>query len=207
MEHEIFVSVDLLGTLVFALSGAFAAEEKRLDLFGAFAVAHITATGGGIFRDLCLGALPPAGISDWRYLACSAIAVAATFGARRTVTRLRHPVLFFDSLGLGFFAVVGAHKALAHGGNIEVAVLLGTATAIGGGAIRDVLLNRVPVILTKEIYAVAAMVGAAVQVVGEQLAWAITVMPWFGAAICLVLRLLSVHYSWSLPVLARKQSK
>jgi uncharacterized membrane protein YeiH len=82
MEHEVFVLVDLLGTFAFGVSGALAAEEKRLDLFGVFVVTHLTATGGGIFRDLCLGALPPVGISDWRYLACSAIAAAATLSLR-----------------------------------------------------------------------------------------------------------------------------
>jgi uncharacterized membrane protein YeiH len=207
MEHQVFVLVDLLGTLAFAFSGALAAEEKQLDLFGAFAITHITATGGGIFRDLCLGVLPPVGISDWRYLACSAIAVAATLGARPLVTRLKHPVLLFDSLGLGFFAVVGAHKALAHGSNVEAAVLLGTATGIGGGAFRDVVLNRVPIILRKEIYAVAALVGAGVQVLGEQLAWALTITPWFGASICFVIRFLSLRYSWSLPLLATKDRR
>ena len=207
MEHQVFVLVDLLGTLAFAISGALAAEEKRLDLFGAFVIAHITATGGGIFRDLCLGALPPVGISYWRYLACSVMAVAATFGARGIVTRLKHPVLLFDSLGLGLFAVVGAHKALAHGSNVETAVLLGTATAVGGGALRDVVLNRVPIILEREIYAVAALVGAGVQVLGEQFTWAVTVTPWFGAAICFVIRFLSLRYAWSLPLLARKDGQ
>src|SRR5690349_17903691 len=164
MEHEIFVLVDLLGTFAFAISGAIAAEKRGLDLFGVLVITHITATGGGIFRDLCLGSLPPVGVSDWRYLACSLIATAAIVLTRRLVDRLQHPVQFFGSFGLGFFAVVGAQKALVHGGDAEVGVLLGTATAVGGGAIRDVVLNRVPIILEKEIYAVAALVGASVQV-------------------------------------------
>lgn len=205
--HEVFVLVDLLGTLAFAISGAIAAEQKRLDLFGAFAITHLTATGGGIFRDLCLGSVPPVGISDWRYLACSAIATAATVWARPLVDRLKHPVLLFDSFGLGFFAVVGAHKALLHGGNVEVAVILGTATAVGGGALRDVVLNRVPAILQREIYAVAALVGAAFQVVGQELGWPIAVTPWFGASICFGIRFLSLRYAWSLPTLGRKRHR
>jgi len=204
MEHEIFVLVDLLGTLAFGVSGALAAEEKSLDLFGAFVVTHLTATGGGIFRDLCLGATPPVGIADWRYLACSAIAAAATVWARPLVERLKQPVLLFDSLGLGLFAVVGAHKALLHGGNVEVAVVLGTATAVGGGALRDVVLNRVPVIFEKEIYAVAALVGAAIQVLGQALAWPVALTPWLGASICFAIRFVSLRYSWSLPAVGSK---
>jgi uncharacterized membrane protein YeiH len=203
MEHTLFVLVDLLGTFAFAASGAAAARERRLDLFGIYAVAYMTACGGGILRDLCLGALPPVGISDWRYLACSVLAATVTIWASHWAKRLKHPVTFFDSLGLGFFAVVGSHKALAHGANIEVAIVLGTVTAVGGGLLRDVLLNRVPSILAKEIYAVAALVAATIQVVAEVYAWHIGVTPWFAAGICFVLRLLAIRYSWSLPVVGR----
>ena len=207
MEHEVFVLVDLLGTFAFAVSGAVAAEEKRLDLFGALAIAHLTATGGGVFRDLCLGAVPPVGLSDWHYLACSAVAAAATMWARPVVERLKRPVAFFDSLGLGFFAVVGAHNALLHGTNVEAAILLGTTTAVGGGALRDVVLNRVPTILEKEIYAVAALVGASFQVVGQTRGWSVAVTPWVGALICYAIRALSLRYSWSLPAFGARTPK
>ncbi len=200
MEHTLFVLVDLLGTFAFAVSGAVAARERRLDLFGVYVAAYVTACGGGIVRDLCLGALPPAGISDWRYITCSALAATMTIWASPWVERLKHPVNFFDSLGLGFFAVVGAHKALAHSANIEAAILLGTVTAVGGGVIRDVLLARVPAILAKEIYALAALIAAIIQVVTEVNGWPFGVSPWFGAGACFVIRLLAMHYSWGLPV-------
>lgn len=203
MEHIAFVLVDMLGTFAFAISGALAAEEKRLDLFGVFVVAYLTACGGGIFRDLCLGALPPVGISDWRYLACSLFASAITIWARPLVGWLKQPVVFFDSLGLGFFAVFGAHKALQLGQNIEVAVMLGTVTAVGGGAVRDVVLNRVPIILRKEIYALAALVGAILQVLGEKMGWMIGFTPWFASLICFVIRFLALRYAWSLPVVGK----
>lgn len=184
MEHNLFVLVDLLGTLAFAVSGALAAEQKRLDLFGVLAISYLTACGGGVIRDLCIGALPPVGISDWRYLATSALASAIAIWARPMIDHLKQPIIFFDSLGLGFFAVVGAHKALGFGHNIEVAILLGMVTAVGGGVARDVVLNRVPIILEKEIYAVAALVGAAIQVLGQRMDWTLTLTPWFGALIC-----------------------
>lgn len=202
-EHIVFVIVDMLGTFAFAISGALAAEEGQLDLFGVLAIAYVTACGGGILRDLCIGATPPAGISDWRYLVCSVLASVLTIWGSSFVNRLKQPVAFFDSLGLGFFAVFGAHKALSFGHNLEVAILLGMVTAVGGGAVRDVLLNRVPIILRKEIYAVAALIGAMIQVLGEKKGWAVVIMPWFGSFICMVIRLLSLRYSWSLPVVGR----
>jgi uncharacterized membrane protein YeiH len=202
MEHPLFVLVDLLGTVAFAISGAAAARERRLDLFGAYAVAFMTACGGGIVRDLCLGALPPVGLSDWRYLACSVFASTVTIWAGPGVARLKHPVSFFDSLGLGFFAVAGAHQAFLHGGNVEVAIVLGTVTAVGGGVMRDVLLNRIPVILEKEIYALAAVVAAVIQVVTEVNGWFIGLAPWVAIGACSVIRFLAVRYSWGLPVVA-----
>ncbi len=203
MEHRMLVLVDLLGTFAFAVSGSLAAEQKRLDLFGVFAMSYVTACGGGIVRDLCIGALPPAGISDWRYLAVAGVASVMTFGSRALVERLKHPVIVFDAIGLGFFAVAGANKALLLGHGVEVAVLAGTVTAVGGGVARDVLLNRVPVILQKEIYAVAAMAGAAVQVLGQRLGWRVAVTPWFAASVCVGIRLLALRNSWRLPVVGK----
>lgn len=199
MEHTSFVVVDLLGTLAFAVSGAVAARQRHLDLFGVFVAAYVAACGGGIIRDLCLGSVPPVGMADWRYVACVAVVTATSIVAHPLLDRLKHPIVFFDSLGLGFFAVVGAHKSLGMGQNVEVALLLGTITGVGGGVLRDVLLNRVPIILEKEIYALAALAGAAVQVVGELNGYSLFVTPWVAAAVCLVLRSLALRYSWSLP--------
>jgi len=200
MEHSLFVAADLLGTFAFAVSGAVASEQRHLDVFGVLAIAFVTACGGGIVRDVCIGAVPPAGMADWRYLACAAIAAAIAMWARKVIDLIRHPVLFFDSLGLGFFAVVGAHKTLQFHDNVELAAMLGVVTAVGGGVLRDVLLNRVPVILQKEIYAVAALAGAASQVAGEKMDWSLATTPWFATAICFAIRFMALRYSWSLPV-------
>lgn len=203
MELKLFVLVDLLGTFAFAVSGALAAAQRRLDLFGVLVISYLTACGGGVIRDLCLGALPPMGLADWRYLATSALAAALAIWARPLLDHLKHPIGFFDSLGLGFFAVTGAHKALQFGHNVEVAILLGLVTAVGGGVARDVMLNRVPIILEKEIYAVAALVGAALQVAGQLLGWPLMAAPWFGAGVCFVIRVLALRYAWSLPLVGR----
>lgn len=200
MEHTLFVLVDLLGTFAFATSGAAAARSRRLDLFGVYAVSFLPACGGGILRDVCLGALPPAGISDWRYLACCVVASTMTIWMGRWLERLHDPVTFFDSLGLGFFAVFGAHKSLLHGADAEAAIVLGTVTAVGGGVLRDVILTRVPGILAREIYALPALGAAVIQVVFEVNGWSIGVTP-FAAGVCMLIRLLAVRHSWGLPVI------
>lgn len=206
MEHPLFVVVDLLGTVAFAMSGATAAAERRLDLFGIYAVAFVSACGGGIVRDLCLGALPPTAIADWRYLACAGVASTATIWAGTWVERLKNPVAIFDSLGLGFFAVVGAHKALLSAGHVETAIVLGTVTAVGGGVMRNLLLNRVPVILAKEIYALAALLAAVIQVVAEVNGWFVSLAPWLGIGACLTVRFFAIRGSWGLPLVGPRSS-
>nr|WP_294865907.1 TRIC cation channel family protein [uncultured Pseudogulbenkiania sp.] len=132
----------------------------------------------------------------------SIIAALLVIGAYRPVMRLKQPVLLFDAAGLGLFAAAGAHKALHHVHNAEVAILLGMITAVGGGVLRDVLLNRVPLILQKEIYASAALAGAAFEVAAELQNWSTQWVPWISIAICYGLRYLSLQYHWNLPTFA-----
>jgi uncharacterized membrane protein YeiH len=196
--HMLFATLDIVGVFIFAISGATAAVQRRLDLFGVMVVAFVTACGGGIVRDLCIGAVPPTSLGDWRYLLTAVVAAVATLSAGALIERLANPVLLFDAIGLGLFAVTGAHKALTYGHNSEVAILLGMITAIGGGVARDMLLNRVPIILQKEIYASAALVGAALEVAGEKLGWSTTWLPWLALMTCVTLRLLALRYGWHL---------
>lgn len=198
-ESFLFTFLDLVGTFVFALSGAIAAKQRNLDLFGIAAAAFIVACGGGIVRDLCIGAIPPLGLSDWRYLGVSMLAVLAVIDAYPLVVRLAYPVRFFDGIGMGFFAVAGAHKALSYGHGAETAILLGMFTAVGGGMMRDILLNRIPLILQKEIYASAALLGAAIEVIGEHQGWSTQWVPWVGILVSSGLRQLSLKYGWQLP--------
>ena len=198
-EHRLFTFLDLAGTFAFAISGAVAARDRGLDWFGIVLVAFAVACGGGVLRDLCIGAVPPAGLSDWRYLAVALAAALLTMAANPLVVRLAHPVTLFDSLGLALFAVTGAQKALLLGHNGQVALLMGVITAVGGGLTRDVLLNRVPVILQREIYASAALLGAGIEVAGQLLGWASTWRTWVALSACFLLRSLALHYRWNLP--------
>jgi len=198
-SHAAYTVLDLIGTFAFAISGAVAARQRRLDLFGIASIAFMVACGGGIVRDVCIGAIPPAGLSNWHYLATSLAACLVTILAYPQVRRLRQPVLLFDAIGLGLFAVSGAQKSLAYGHSAELAILLGIVSAVGGGVMRDVLLSRVPAILEREIYASAALLGAAVQVGFYYAGWTAWWTPWFATLACVIVRLASLYFGWRLP--------
>jgi uncharacterized membrane protein YeiH len=199
MEALVLV-LDLVGTFVFALSGATAGVRRRLDLFGVLVLSFAAANSGGIVRDLLIGAVPPAAISDWRYLAVSLSAGVITFYRAAHIERLRNPVRVFDAAGLALFAVAGAHKALAAGLDPVMAALLGMLAGIGGGIARDVLLAQVPVVLQAELYALAALAGAAVVVIGSVLQLPLGVAAGLGAALCFGLRLMAIRRGWRLPI-------
>lgn len=193
------LTLDLVGTFVFALSGATAGVRRQLDLFGVLVLSFVAANSGGIVRDLLIGATPPAAISDWRYLAVSLLAGVAIFFWHRLIDRLRHPVLVFDAAGLALFCVAGAQKALVFGLEPAMAALLGMLTGIGGGIARDVLLSNVPAVFRSDIYAVAALAGAAVVVLGDALGLHATAAACAGAALCFALRMAAIRYGWHLP--------
>ena len=203
--HSLYTFIDLAGTFAFAVSGAVAAKDKGLDVFGILVVAFTVACGGGIIRDVCIGAIPPAGISDWRYLTVAMIAAIITMSLNWLSAWLIKPVLLFDALGLSLFAVSGAQKALQFGHNNEVAMLLGMITAVGGGVMRDILLNRIPVILEKEIYASAALAGAGLVVLGKYLNWYGDWTFLAGFLLCFILRILALYLHWELPAFRKKK--
>lgn len=194
------LALDLLGTFAFAISGATAGVRKQLDLFGVLVLSFAAATAGGITRDALLGATPPAALVDWRYLSVSILAGLVAFYGYERVERLRNPVQLFDAIGLSLFAVTGAAKALDYGLGPSGAVLLGMLSGIGGGIARDLLVAEIPGVLRRELYAVAALLGAACVVVGDALGWAEGPVAVGGALACLVLRLLAIRRDWQLPV-------
>ena len=198
--NTFLVVFDLTGTFVFALSGATAAVKHRLDLFGILVLCFVTGNAGGITRDVLIGAIPPAAISEWRYVAVSILAGLIVFFAYRFIDRLSSPVQLFDAAGLGLFCVAGADKALAFHAGPVAATLLGMVTGIGGGMIRDILVMEVPSVLRTELYAVAALLGAAFTVVGQRLGMSSHLAAPIGATLCITLRLLALHYGWHLPV-------
>ena len=191
---------DLAGTFVFALSGALAGVKRKLDLFGVLVLSFAAANSGGIARDVLIGATPPSAISDWRYLGISLAAGILTFYFSSIIIRMWNPVLLFDAAGLAFFAVSGAQKALNHGLEPVMATSLGMLTGIGGGMMRDVLLTEIPTVLRSELYAVAALLGAAVVVGGHLLRLPIVPVAIAGLSLCFGLRVLAIRYGWQLPV-------
>ena len=193
------VAFDLGGTFVFALSGAVAGVRHRLDLFGVLVLAFAAGNSGGIARDVMIGAVPPAAIRDWRYIAASIIAGLTAFYGYRLTNRLKSPVLMFDAAGLGLFAVSGASKALAFHTGPVAAMLLGMLTGIGGGIVRDVLVREIPTVLRTELYAVAALIGAAVVVVGGMLRLPSSAAAITGALLCFALRFVAMRRGWQLP--------
>ena len=196
----LLLALDLMGTFVFAISGAAAGVKSRLDVFGVSVLAFVAGNAGGVTRDVLLGSVPPAAISDWRYVAVSLVAGVATFLWYPNVNRVQHVVLLFDAAGLGIFAVSGAQKALAYGVHPFAAVLLGMLTGIGGSMVRDLLVKRVPVVLRTDVYAIAALAGAAIVVAGHLLHWPPTATTISGAMLCVVMRLIALRRGWNLPV-------
>jgi uncharacterized membrane protein YeiH len=202
----LLTALDLVGTFVFGLSGAVAAAKRGLDVFGILVLSVVAATTGGIIRDVLIGAIPPATLVDWRYLAISLAAGILTFYRLTVIDRLQSPVQLFDAAGLAIFAVSGAQKALAYGLDPPMAALLGMLTGIGGGMARDIMLTEIPTVLRAELYAVAALAGAVVVVVGESFNLPSTATTLAGVVICLGLRLGSIYRGWHLPKVTPSKS-
>ena len=191
--------LDLAGTFVFALAGATAAARRQLDIFGVLAVAFAAACSGGISRDVLIGAVPPAAIADWRYLATSLAAGIIAFRWHGAIERMAHPVRMFDAAGLALFAVAGAQKALGYDLSPLMAAFLGMLTGIGGGVARDLLLAQVPAVLRSELYAIAALAGATIVVIGDRFNAPPLFAALAGATLCFVLRVIAIRRDWHLP--------
>lgn len=198
--HTLLLVLDLIGTFVFALSGALTAVRRQLDLFGVLVLSFAAGNAGGITRDVLIGATPPAAIADWRYLGVSVLAGVITFYRYATIERLRNPVQLSDAAGLALFAVAGAQKALGFGLNPAMAALLGMLTGVGGGMLRDVLVSQIPTVLRADLYAVAALAGATVVVLGSLLQLPPTATTLAGAGLCFGLRYMAIRHRWHLPV-------
>lgn len=202
------VVFDLVGVFAFGLSGALLAVRKNFDVVGMAVLAEATALGGGVLRDLVIGATPPEAFTNIGYFTTPLVATLVTFFWHPGLARINRVVLVCDAVGLGVFCATGTIKALNHGIRPLPAIALGAATAIGGGALRDVLAREVPAVLHRgsEIYAIPALLGSAL--VAALTTWNLLtpVTSALAALAAIVVRLLALRYRWQAP-LARGSSR
>lgn len=193
--------IDLAGIFFFAMSGAQAAADKRVyrDSFGVAFMGFVTAIGGGSLRDIMLGIHPLKWISDSNYLIVIGAGVVISMLLGKTLAKLPRMMLIFDSLGIALYTILGVQISLAVGVNPLAAVILGMFSAVFGGVIRDTLLNEIPLIFRKEIYATACLAGAALYVLLDHFKVNADVSAFSGIITVMVIRLLAVTYGWSLP--------
>jgi uncharacterized membrane protein YeiH len=200
IRKRVVLAADLAGTVVFAIEGANAAIRAGLDLLGVLVLSFMVALGGGVIRDLLIGATPPSAIRDWRYPVLAFVTGLVTFLIHTQTETVPAPLLTtLDAAGLALFAVAGAEKALDFKINPFIAILMGAITGCGGGVMRDMLLARVPIVLVADIYASAALLGALVVVVGRRLGCPPAVAAVLGFVVCFALRIAAVRFGWQLP--------
>jgi uncharacterized membrane protein YeiH len=194
-------ALDLAGIFVFAISGALLAVRKNFDVFGIAVLAEVTALGGGLLRDLIIGAVPPAAFTDLGYFLMPLVAAAIVFFLHPQVERIQNGVNVFDAAGLGLFCVTGTTKAYEYGLGLTSSAVLGLATAVGGGVLRDVLANEVPSLLRwdRDLYAVPAMVGATMVVLSIRFDALNAATSGLAVVTAFVLRLLAMRFHWRAP--------
>ncbi|MDQ7805159.1 TRIC cation channel family protein [Amycolatopsis sp. A133] len=196
----LLTALEFVGLVAFAASGALAAVRARLDVFGVVVVGLTTALGGGVIRDVLLGIHPPTTLRHWPSLAVCAGTALVVFVFHPQVARLRRGVLLADALGLGIFATAGTTTALNAGATVYAACLIGMTTGIGGGAVRDLLLREIPLVLRKEIYAVAALAGSALVAVGHAVQLPEGPVTVAAAAVVVSVRVVALWRRWNAPV-------
>lgn len=195
---RLLLVLNLAGTFVFGLSGGLAGVRARLDVFGVVVLAVVVGIAGGITRDVLIG-IPPQTFRDWRYLVVASAAGLVTFVAHSALKRLQRPILVLDAAGLALFCVTGASTALDHHVGALEAVVLGAITGVGGGVLRDVLVREIPAVLRTGLYAIPALVGAAIVVSASENGIHNLAVPIVGAAVCLLIRLAGVYFDLTMP--------
>jgi len=195
----IIYSLDLIGTVAFAISGALSAADKKFDWFGATFAAFVTAVGGGSVRDIFIGNVPVSWLGDMNYLIAILIGVLITLLFKPIVMKWKKTLFLFDTIGIGVFTIIGLQKALSFGIHPAMAAIMGMFSAVLGGIIRDTLCNDIPLIFKKEIYAIACLIGAGFYLILNY--WlvsdAITIP--VSMLMIILIRLTSVNFNLSLP--------
>ena len=197
--------IDYIGTFAFPISGIRLASAKRFDWFGAYVVGFVTAVGGGTIRDLLLD-IPPFWMLQASYLVVTAAALGFVIIFGKYVIRLNNTFFIFDAIGLGLFAVVGLEKSIAHGYPMWVGLIMGTLTGAAGGVLRDTLINEVPLIFRKEIYALACVVGGIIYYLCLHLNFDSTLTQLISAGSVILVRIFAVKYHISLPNLKGEEN-
>lgn len=194
------IALDLIGVFVFSATGALLAMRAELDVFGVAVIAFVSGLGGGVIRDVLLGSVPPAAVTDWRYVVVGVGGGLAVFLFPHFVARMARPFLILDALGLGLFSVAGTTKALDVELGTVGALIMGILTAVGGGIIRDILVTRVPDLFRGEIYAFAAAVGSAGAIGGHELGLHKELTVPIAVLLAALTRLLAVKLGWKAPI-------
>jgi uncharacterized membrane protein YeiH len=196
-----FYWLNLIGIFFFTISGALAARDKKHyhDYFGVFFTGFITAIGGGTLRDMMLGAYPISWLNDKNILISIIIAFVFTLLFKKYIVKLRRTLFLFDTVGVGIYTILGVQKSLEYHVNPFAAVILGLISAVFGGVIRDTLLNEIPLIFAKEIYATACIIGAVLFVGLLNLNIDSTIAATISMSLIIVIRVIAVKYKLALP--------
>jgi len=200
---DLLYVLDLFGVMIFGITGALVAREKRMDVFGVVVIALVTALGGGTIRDLVLGRTPVFWITDVTYIWVGVLGAVVAMIATRRGWLPQRPLVISDAFGLAVFAVIGAEITLTTGVPALIAVMMGVTSAVAGGVVRDLLSDQIPLILREEIYATAALAGATVYVGLDWLGITPDLATMIAVLVALGLRLAAIRYKWSLPLYTR----
>lgn len=196
-------AIDILGTMAFAISGMLTAMNKRMDPFGVFVIAFVTAVGGGTLRDVLIGRTPVGWMQDLNYVYIIIIGFFIALIFRKKLDKLRASLFLFDTIGLGVFTLIGIRRGLVVGLDPVICVALGTMTACFGGVIRDILCNEIPVIFRKEIYATICIFGGVVFFVLRRFNIPEDALYLITSCVIIIVRIMAVVFKWSLPPLEK----
>jgi uncharacterized membrane protein YeiH len=207
MPTQFLFIIDILGTIAFAISGAFLAMEKKLDPFGVLVLSFVTAIGGGTLRDMLIGNLPVSWLQNETASVVIFSSAVATMLFGKYLKKFSITLFLFDALGLGLFTIIGIELGVKKDFSTGICIALGTITACFGGVVRDVLLNNIPLLFRKEIYALACIAGGVFYFLLKQLEMNPELSKIFCILVIFTVRVLAVRFNWSLPLFYNSNSK
>lgn len=192
---DLLMTIDYLGTFVFAISGILVGVERKFDMFGVFILGFVTALGGGTLRDMMIGSTPVGWMTDYFYILIVLLAMPISYFGKAYIIKWKRSIFLFDTMGIGLFTILGLEKTLAMNLPVIVAVMMGVVSAVFGGVIRDVLSGKTPIIFHKEIYAFACLVGA-LAYLGLQEIMHVTLATYISILVVIIVRVLGIKRKW-----------